>query len=70
MVGVAVGAALLLHLGLEQVPFALHQRVAGLGLQLLEQPVVTVVVLLHDLEGPPALEHVATDQPRLELARE
>ena len=62
--------AVLLHLGLVQVPLAEHQAVARLGLQLLEQPVVPVVVLLDDLERPPALDHVAADQPRLDLARE
>ena len=46
-----VGAPVLLHLGLVQVPPAADQLVAGAGLQLLEQRVVAVVVVLDDLEA-------------------
>ena len=63
---VPVRAALLLHPGLVQVPTAVRERVAGLLLQLAEQRPVRVVVLLDDLEGPPALDHVAADQLALD----
>lgn len=55
-------APLLLQLGLVEVTAASGQFVAGLAFQLLEGCVVAVVVLLHDLEGPTALDDVAADQ--------
>ena len=55
-------AAVLLHLRLEEVATPLHELVARLLLEGPERGVVGVVVLLDDLEGPPALEDVATDQ--------
>jgi len=58
----AGGAPVLLHLRLEEVPAATDELVARLLLEGAEGRVVAVVVLLHDLEGPPALEHVAADQ--------
>ena len=62
MAGVAAGALALLHLGLEEVPLALDQLLAGLALELAERRPVGVVVLLDELEGPPALDDVAADQ--------
>src|SRR3954451_15138849 len=70
VVGVPVRATVLLHLRLEEVSPALHQAVTSLALQLLEQPVVAVVVVLDDLEGPPPLDDVAADQAGAELAGE
>ena len=49
---VPVGAPVLLHLRLVEVPPAADQLVAGRLLELLERRVVAVVVLLHDLERP------------------
>ena len=58
----SVGAPRLLHLGLEQVPPSADQLRARPGLQLLEERVVAVVVVLDDLERPPSLDDVPSDE--------
>src|SRR5690349_4663949 len=60
--GQAVGAPVLLHLGLVEVALALDQLVAGELLELLEDGVVGVVVALDDLEGPATRQHIAAHQ--------
>ena len=66
----APGALALLHLGLVDVPPTLDQLVAGLLLERPERRVVALVVLLDDLEGPAALQHVAAQQVVLDLRGE
>src|SRR5215212_3666283 len=60
--GPAVRPAPLLQLGLVQVPPAAGKRIAGIPLQLAKLRVVTVVVLLDELECPAAGDDVAADE--------
>ena len=57
--GAPARAALLLHLRLHQMPPPTDQLVAHRAVQVQRGAVVAVVVLLHHLEGPAAVEHVA-----------
>src|SRR5688572_33297204 len=60
--GQAVGTAVLLHLGLVEMPLPVDELVARELLELLEHRVVRVVVRLDDLERPPSRDHVAPDE--------
>ena len=62
----AVGAPLVLHLCLVDVSLTCDERVTHATLVVAELRPVPVVELLDDLKGPPALQHVATDQFRLQ----
>src|SRR5690348_10669151 len=55
-------APLLVQVGLVEVPTDTGKRIAGKAFELPKLRVVAVVVLLDDLERPPALEHVPADQ--------
>src|SRR3954447_17983587 len=57
-----VGAPVLLHLGLVEVAATADQLLARRLLELAEERVVAGVVVLDDLEAPPALQDVAPDQ--------
>src|SRR6478609_10214592 len=59
-----------LHLRLVEVAPATDQLVARGPLQVAEVGVVAVVVLLDDLEGPPATEDVPPDELPLDALRE
>lgn len=70
MVAPAGGTAFLLEPRLVQVPPSAGQPVTRGLLQSPERRPVRVVVLLDDLERPPALEYVAADQLFLDRRRE
>ena len=70
VVRIAGGALSLLHLCLEEVSLALHELVACLALEVAERRPVGVVVLLHELEGPAAVEDVATDELGVDPVRQ
>ena len=62
--------AVFLHLLLEQVALTLHEFVAGALLELLEFRVVVVVIVLDDLECPPALDDVPAQNVTVNLVCE
>ena len=62
MAGATLGAAPLLHFGLEHMPAALLKLVAHLAFVVAEHRPVVVVEVLDDLESPAAVEHVAADE--------
>ena len=70
VVRVAGGALSLLHLCLVEVSLALDELVAGLALEVAERRPVGVVVLLHELEGPAAVDDVATDELGVDPVRQ
>jgi len=69
VVALAGGAALLLELGLEQVPLPAHQLLADATVEAAGRFPVVVVELLDQLERPSALDHVADHQVGIEGRR-
>lgn len=70
VVAAATGAAVFLHLGLEQVSLAVDQLVTNLLVDRLESGVIVVVVVLDDLEGPAPFNDVAAHDFELNLIGE
>lgn len=66
VVGAITGSALLFHCCFVEVPSASDELVPNAVLSVAEGPVVSIVVIVNDLEGPPAGKDIAANQIGLE----